>query len=81
MSRRLLARLLLGLVGLVLLGGLTVRAADPAAPPAGSHHDGSQRHPPPADVSWSLLAGPVGVATTFAVASGVFWLTRRRRDG
>ncbi len=81
-SRVVLVRLLLGLVGLVLLAGVAYRVADPAAPPPSAHH-GSQatRQHPPEDQGWSLLAAPVGVAVTFALASGVFWLARRRHGG
>jgi hypothetical protein len=79
MSRRLLAWLLLGLAGTVLVAGLALRAANPAAPPPTGHHSDARHQQPPADISWSVLAAPVGVATTFALASGVLWLTRRRR--
>jgi hypothetical protein len=79
-SRSLLAKLLLGLVGLVLIGGLAVRAADPAnQPPAGHQHGDDQQAAPTGDVSWPLLAAPTGVAATFALATGVFWVVSRRR--
>jgi len=85
MSRALMAKLLLGLVGLVLLGGLAVRAADPAQQvPSGHQHAGNGQAgdgsatPPDRDVSWPLLAGPTGVAVTFALATGVFWVVSRR---
>lgn len=81
MSRALLAKLLLGLVGLVLLGGLAVRAADPANRMPAAHHGGAthQEQAPAGDVSWPLLAGPAGVTVTFALATGVFWAVNRRR--
>jgi hypothetical protein len=81
-SRSLLAKLLLGLVGLVLIGGLAVRAADPDnQPPAGHQHGENGKAAPDGDVSWPLLAAPTGVAVTFALATGVFLIvTRRRRN-
>ncbi len=78
MSRATLAKVLLGLVGLVLLGGLVVRTADPdQRMPAGHQHGGAA--PAGGDISWPLLAGPTGVAATFALATAVFWVASRRR--